>query len=517
MRRARRRPDESGSILPMTALVMVVVIGFTAFASDLGLQRVAARDMQAVADVVALDTARKLPTCTTSTLETAANASLARQRPRLGDASPLVVTPGHLDSTGAFVAGAGTSGCDAVRITAATTVDFAFAPVIGTDSGTASRTAVGARADAAVCFSAGTKAVVLNSSASALGPLLDRVIKVNGLDVVGYTGIVNLKNVQVPLVGLAGALGVGTPQELVGLDVSLQQFTLAVAQVVRNQGDVARATLLESIAARATSLRLPVGKVLAVDTTGRAALTADVNALDLVGAAIVAANGTNALRVDDLGITLPGDLTNANIDLVVIEPPQIACGKVGVKAKSAQVRLDFDTGVNALSLTSASIRMAVRVASGEAELTQISCSAPVRTRIKGTVGLATIGGYRDSGSAELSVKALGLSLVKVGLSAEPYGRHPTVERDFNYPPAPDHREIFGGMSRLILRADVSGLGGLLNPLNVLINPVLNIVNALTGTVDAVVQPVLRLLGMEVNRMDVMMLSRPSCAAVRLAG
>lgn len=513
----RRRHDERGAILPLTALIMVVVVGFTAFATDLGVQRVAARDMQAVADVVALDAARKLPTCTTSTLQAAADASLARQGRRVGTTSPLVVTPGHLSSTGAFVAGAGTNGCDAVQITAATTVDYAFAPVIGTDSGSATRSAVGARSDAAVCFSAGTKAVVLNSSNGALGALLDRVIKVNGLDVLGYAGIVSLKNVQVPLVDLAATLGVGTPQELAALDVTLQDFLLASASVVRNQGDLVRATLLESIAARATGLRVDVGTILAVDTTGRAALTASVNALDLVGGAIVAANGTNALRVDQLGITLPLGLSSSTIDLVITEPPQIACGKVGVKAKSAQVRLDLDTGVNALGLTSAAIRMSVRVASGEAELTQISCSNPQRTRVKGTVGLATVGGYRDSGDAELAVKALGLSLVKVGLSIEPYGRHPTVERDFNYPPAPDHTEIYGGMSRLILRADVSGLGGLLNPLNILINPVLNIVNALTGTVDAILQPVLRLLGMEVNRMDVMMLSKPSCNAVRLAG
>ena len=62
----RRRHDERGAILPLTALIMVIVVGFTAFATDLGVQRVAARDMQAVADVAALDAARKLPTCTRS-------------------------------------------------------------------------------------------------------------------------------------------------------------------------------------------------------------------------------------------------------------------------------------------------------------------------------------------------------------------------------------------------------------------------------------------------------------------
>jgi uncharacterized membrane protein len=491
---------------------MVTVLGFTAFASDLGLQRVAARDMQAVADLVALDTARKLPTCTTSTLQAAANASLARQNRRMGRTSPLVVTPGYLDSTGAFVPGAGASGCDAVRITAATTVDFAFAPVIGTDSGTATRSAVGARADAAVCFSAGTKAVVLDSSASALGPLLDRVIKVNGLDVVGYTGIVNLKNLQVPLVDLAAALGVGSPQELAALDVSLQTFTLAVAKVVRNQGDLVRATLLESIAAKATSLRAKVGKFLAVDSTGRAAMSADVNALDLVGAAILAANGTNALRVDQLGITVPLDLVNANTTLTVIEPPRIACGKVGVKATTAQVRLDIDHGVNAVNLTSASVKMGVEVAQGTAELTAITCTSPQKTTIRGTTGVARVVGYQAVGNAGLTVKLLTLNLAGIKISGD-VGSNTTTQ-DFPYPPAPDLKQHFGGTTRIILKAETTGIIGLLSPL---LNPVLDTVNALTGTLDLLLRPVLALLGIQVGSMDVMMLSKPSCAAVRLAG
>ena len=50
----RRRRDERGAIIPMMAMLLVVLIPSTAIAVDLGMQRVVRRDMQALADVVAL-------------------------------------------------------------------------------------------------------------------------------------------------------------------------------------------------------------------------------------------------------------------------------------------------------------------------------------------------------------------------------------------------------------------------------------------------------------------------------
>lgn len=515
MRRQRR--DERGAILPLTALIMVIVVGFTAFATDLGVQRVAARDMQAVADVAALDAARKLPTCTTSTLQAAADASLARQGRRVGTSSPLVVTPGHLSSTGAFVAGSGTTGCDAVRITAATTVDYAFAPVIGNDSGSATRTAIGTRSDAAVCFSVGTKTLTLSTSGSAIGPILDRVIKVNGLDVVGYTGLVSLKNVQVPLVDLAAALGVGTPQELAALDVSLQTFTLAAASVVRKQGDLVSATLLESIAARATGLRADVSNFLALDTTGNAALSATVNALDLVGASIVAANGTNALRIDQLGLSLPLGLLNANAQIVIVEPPQIACGKAGVTARTAQARVDLETTVGTSLLAYAEISMGVRVGEGTATLSSLQCTGPASVTIAGQTTAARVVGYGGTGSARLTAasllnprKDLPLHLKEV-VAATNAGSH-----TFTYPagaglPTPANH-TFSSSVNFAVEVDNNGLlGGLLSSVT---NFLLTVLNPL---LEGLLTPLLSSLGIKIGTMDVTMLSRPSCNAVRLAG
>ncbi|GAA2074613.1 hypothetical protein GCM10009821_11840 [Aeromicrobium halocynthiae] len=504
--------DERGSILPMTALMVTVVLGFTAFAVDLGLNRVAVRDMQSVADAVALDTARSpaLSTCNATTLTQVANASLTRQPARIGRDQSLQVEPGRIDAAGTFTSAS--TACNAVRITSRTEVDYAFAPVIGTDSGTARRSAIGAQAPASVCFSAGTKALSLNSSASALGPVLDQVIKVNNLDVAGYTGLVDLKDLSVPIGRLTAELGIGTPDEVATTRVTLASFLDAAADVLSTEATataVARATVLRSIAVRAGSRSFLLGDVLALGTTGTSALDASVNALDLVAASIVAANGTNALRVNQLDIALPLDLVNGSTQLHIIEPPQIACGPVGTVARTAQVRIDMAKDIRLLGLETASISMAVGVARGSAELTAVRCESPQRTTVQGTTGLASIQPRENRGNSNITV--LGLSARLVGEVGER-----TDVREFPYPPAPhDLVQQYGGSSRIVIQAEPTGLiSGLLEPID---NTLLDVVNALTGAVDLLVAPVLAALGIRVGTMDVTMLGTPRCNNVRLAG
>lgn len=510
--------DERGSILPMTALMVTVVLGFTAFAVDLGLNRVAVRDMQSVADAVALDTARSpaLASCNGTTLTQVANASLARQPARIGRDQALQVEPGRIDAAGTFTSA--DSGCNAVRITSRTEVDYAFAPVIGTDSGTARRSAIGAQAPASVCFSAGTKALSLNSSASALGPVLDQVIKVNNLDVAGYTGLVNLKDLSIPIGRLTAQLGIGTPEQVATTQVTLAGFLNAAADVLSTESTasaVASATLLRAVAVRAGSRSFLLGDILAVGTTGASALDARVNALDIVAASIVAANGTNAVRVDRLDIAVPLDLVNGSTQLHIIEPPQIACGQIGSTARTAQVRVDIAKDINAIGLTSAGLSVGVEVASGTAELTAVQCAPPQRTTVRGTTGVASVTAREAQGQSSLRVRLLGLPVTDVRLSGQ-VGANTTTQQ-FAYPPSPDHTQQFGSATAITVNADVSGLGGLLNPLNVLINPILNTVSALTGSLDLLLRPVLAAVGIRVGTMDVTMLGTPRCNNVRLAG
>ena len=56
----RTRRDEQGAVLPLVALLIAALVTMTSFAVDLGRARLRARDLQAVADVAALDLSNRL-------------------------------------------------------------------------------------------------------------------------------------------------------------------------------------------------------------------------------------------------------------------------------------------------------------------------------------------------------------------------------------------------------------------------------------------------------------------------
>ena len=524
-RRWQRRPsreDERGAVAVLTALAVVVVLAATAFAVDLGMSRASARDMQAVADAVALDTARWLPSCNATTLQSKANTSLARQGKTIGQDAPLSVVPGHIDSvTKQFVASSNGSGiCDAVKIISSATVDYAFAPVIGTSSGTTSRSAVGTTSPAALCFSAGTRAVVLNTSESALGPLLDNILKLN-LGVGGYSGLVDLKGLDVPLADLDVALKAGTGHGLVDdTNVSLAQLLIAQAAVLQQRGNAVQATVLETIAAQVTGLTVNVTDFLNLDTAGDAGLGAKVNALDFAGTAIIAAatvaNGKNAVNLSSLGISVAG-ISLADAKLTIIEPPVIACGGVGTSASTAQVRLDLRTGVDVGGVAKAAdISLGIQVAQGTATLSALTCatSNPTAT-ISAQTSAANVVGYGGSGDAKLTIVSLLLLKLELGLRGS-VASSSGSSHTFTFPSGnglpQTHR--FGSVVNLNLSIAPDSLLGLGSLLNLVVYPVLALVNA---ALTPVLTGVLALLGIKLGTMDVTALSQPSCDGVRLVG
>lgn len=510
--------------MPMTALLVVVVLGFTAFAVDLGLNRVAARDMQAVADAVALDTARapELSACNQTALTNKANQSLSRQNRRIGRESPLAVTPGRVDAAGQFTAAS--SGCNAVRVTARTEVDFAFAPVIGTDSGQAARSAVGTRGDPTVCFSAGTRTLVLNTSQSALGPLLDLILKVN-LGVGGYDGLVNLKNLSVPLADLAVALDVGTVDGLANAEVSLHDFMLAVAEALPQSGNAVAIGALQAVAVQVKHVNVRLAEILSLGTGAGEGLGVAVNALDLVGAAIVAANGSNAIAANGLDIDL-GPLVRSGISLSVIEPPQIACGGPGTIARSAQIRLNVDTRLLSLGrdldggFSAASVSLGINVARGSAELKTLSCEQPRTATVNGRAGLLTLGAADGGSAAKITLLGLlGGSVLEVRLQGSVGDTPPQASEGlFTFPTggALPPSQSFGSDLSIGLRSAGTTVLGL--PLGWLLDGILTPLLAVVGSaLNDLVGPLLSALGIKHGTTDVSMLGAPTCSSVELVG
>lgn len=589
MRAARR---EDGAAAMMTAILMVVIVGMTSFAVDLGMQRVVRSDMQALADVVALDTARLLDGRTAGqirsgtggsmSLDQARQRSIERNADGLGtvddvtaelvfvDTGPLGQVGPRRQASGALVPVPDGEVPHGVWVSAAGAVQFAFRP----GSGGAQRSAM-AQAQSVACFRLGSVTAGLSAAESAvLNSLLGDALDVSA---VGYSGLAGTK---LTLAGLAAELGVGTAEALVEQsDVRLGDLYLAAARALtREGGDVADVTILQSIAAKVSStLRVDLGTLLDLSTGGAAGLAGQIDALDLVLASALAANGTNALKTGV--IWNEPAISKGEVELVVVETPRMACGPAGAAtASTGQFRLTttipLEPGakVGGLDAVVRPVQLGITVEAGRADgtLTSIRCGDPSVTNpdeiavdvTRTPVSVALDASLRLRGSLSSSELTSGLEalLLRLGITDLLYwllGSLPTIELDITVDigagaasagsfssvtvsnPAVPYTAVgsTGGApvalpTPAIDSADVTGTFRLrkgdrtvtLAKTDVKLGPILDaitkdIVNkslvGLVSNVNAVILPVSRTLGLSLTSADVFALERPACGVPAL--
>ncbi|QYJ04583.1 hypothetical protein KUV85_02580 [Nocardioides panacisoli] len=329
----------------MTAFLLPVLLLACAFVVDLGLQRVARADAQALADIVALDLARELDgreisPAYQSAMEAAAAVSLARNGSVVGgdDHTPVLdVRLGALDADGDFSPMA--SGIPtAVQVVADTGVDFAFAGMTGQGSGTASRSAVGV-SDSAACFQLGSWAATLEPGAAPLfEDLLGQVLGKSVVKAGGWDGLAT-SNLALADIIAADSISVGTVDGLLSLPgLTAGEVYLAMADVLRADGAIAQADVLDAAAVSAIGdVVIDAGELFALSTATDAALATEFNALDLLIGTAFLANGENFFALKPLQAAIPHvGVTSA--ELSIIENPRRACNQD--TAETAQVKLD---------------------------------------------------------------------------------------------------------------------------------------------------------------------------------
>lgn len=416
MPRRRRAEGERGAaaVIMGVGLTLVLVL-IAAFAVDLGMQRTARRDMQALADVVALDLARNLDGRTKSalgsTMDAAMAKSLARNQSTVGDDPDLEWDLGKLED-GVFVSGAGGDVPTAVQVRANTSVDFAFGGVTGVASGDAGRRAVAESVESA-CFRLGSFIASLDSSeGTLLNPLLGGLLSSSlNLSLISYKGLAGANVSLLDLVEL-GDLGVGTVDELLELDnVSIGDLFIAAANVLDSQGKLVEANLLRAIPIGANTPTIDIGDIISAAPTDAAALDAQVNVLDLITGAALIANEGHAVNIPNLGITLPG-LVSTTTSLTVIESPRTKCGRKGTTNETAQIRLRItgtipakNLNVSILGLANVGVvldqtQVSVDIDLGRAiaELVAVTCNASGPDSIKVDLSSAVVGGISVSAS-----------------------------------------------------------------------------------------------------------------------
>lgn len=533
--RQHARPrDERGAILPMVAIMLTVLMVSAAFAVDLGKQRVVRQDMQALADVVALDMVREIRGRTVQAIQadpawqTAIDQSIARNGRTLGDAPQVEVVLGEVDpDTRAFTALTGAVEPNGVRVTAGGEVDFAFVP----GSGGATRTAVAATEPVA-CFRMGSFALGLSAGNS---PLLNALVgDALNLGVLSYDG---LADAEISLLGLATELGAASADELLALpDLSLGQLFLASAEVLeREGGSTADVALLETIATSVPALpAVALADLLAITPGADSALTAGLNVLDLVATSAFLSNGSSFLTIPGLQASLGLSGTNLTSNLQVIQRPQFGCGPVDeAEASTSQVAVDLGGTLasipNILGTTaSATTTIDLDVASADGVLKDVSCGtlspgSPDAMRVDVSDGLVTA-----SVRVNVTLRVLGIPvaggpiIVSTAPPAAPGSASMTFPDLLGY----DTRYTTGSGNIGLTGANVNTSGfvvlGIL-PLGATLGGLLGgvlsaIVNPLVQALDsAVLTPLLDLLGANVSGADVWGVPRPNCDASALRG
>lgn len=385
--------DDRGAVAAIMASTVVVLVLVASFAVDLGVQRVARRDMQSLADVVALDVGRLVNGRTTSqikagqttpftlrSLSETLNRSVARNLPSTLGSKPsncaasggTVSTVGDacvraylvaLNSDGTYPTGAGgvpqeqtaNLAPTGVVVMARTAVGFAFGGIAGIAGGGAERlSVVGTRATA--CFamgsflarvqvagggSAGGEAgTTVNTPVASINAYVNAALGLNaagGATLLGYNG---LANASFSVNQLATALGVGSPTELATTSVTVGQFLQATAMALSQNGDAANAQVVSAIINHTTTSALNtqvlIGNLISLDNNPGAALNTQLNAFSLITSGVLLASGGNLASVPT-GISIGGNQVTSKLTL--IKPAQTGCGGVGAVAMTEQVDL----------------------------------------------------------------------------------------------------------------------------------------------------------------------------------
>ncbi|HUS21246.1 MAG TPA: hypothetical protein VMZ66_04450 [Aeromicrobium sp.] len=533
------RRDERGAIFPMTVLFMGVIVLIASLVIDVGGDRLVRRDMQSMADVIALDVVRQLDGRTaaayagydaagpsTALLATAKNESLARQDSNLADPDTVGVRLAVADkNSGAFVRWASAGDIpNAVRVWTTGSSAFRFLPST-TRRTNLERSALAVMGRPIACISAGATLADLTPQGK-LDTLLGRLLGVDRLTVLDPAGVAAL-GVQVPLLDLAAKLGVGSVDELATVETSAQGFILAMSEVLSSNGNAASVSLFSSIVTHLpNNTSLDVGEILSLDTGNGRAAGLGINAFSLLQSVIMVSNKENFVSIGQSVSSQPEWPTNvpgfpqASIQAKMIEAPQSACGPVGTTARSAQIQVKIRGDLTALGglVASAEIDpLFMTVADGSGTITNITCSGGVRTvsvlanTSVGTVGVNLL--------TELLLK---LTRLKVGApdpAAKPDGAAigSTSSQAMNFtfpegsglPPAQTAGTAFGnlGLSSITpIKIDVTGLpvGGLLDSI---VKPLLNVIDPLVSTY---LSATLTSLGVNLGTVRIQPSGRPSC-------
>lgn len=358
----RPREDRGAAALLLTLVICFVLLPLSALAVDIGKQRIARRDVQAIADTTALDMARILGAGTQPT-DTMATASAARSTGSVGRTPVVSVHVGYVAPTAPFrsdqslgcggeasayndyFARAATSEQrNAVLVVVRTSVDFSLRP----GDGAACRSAIAgvpgsgstAGQAATACYTVGSFAAAVDTrNAALIDPLMRMLAQQTGVfsnsAAVSALSFQGLATSQVDLAQLSAGLRLGSVQELATATVGLHDLYVATLAALVQPRNATSVAALGTLVQTSTSTRASValGRILAIGSGAGAGATSTIDLLDLVGGSLAVVNGTNLASLN-VAASLPG-IANANFQVKLVQGAHQFCGAVGDAATTA--------------------------------------------------------------------------------------------------------------------------------------------------------------------------------------
>jgi uncharacterized membrane protein len=316
----RRTQNERGSVLVVVSVAMVVMIGSTALAVDIGQMTNKNRTLQAVADAVALDSARNLNGQNVGALSATGSSfmnALAESATRNNfSSSNLTVEFGTMSPN--WVPMVNSSDVPtAVRVAARGNTKFAFRP----GSATATRSGTATMQNLAG-FSIGSYLASIPAGGDGiLNALFGDAFHLNA---VSYTGLVNA-NLTLEQIGLNMPVTALSPTELLSTSVGIRDFMLASIAALNAQGNTAAANVLNAMILNASLTgSVKLGDFITVVSGGETAAAEaalDVFQLLTASAFVIEKNSGHALSIPTTSVAIPG------IASITAYPPRIEPAK----------------------------------------------------------------------------------------------------------------------------------------------------------------------------------------------
>ncbi|WP_119271754.1 TadG family pilus assembly protein [Taklimakanibacter deserti] len=403
--------SEHGSVAVISALVMVVMIGFAAIAVDVGSIHFDGRRLQGATDLAALAAASNT-----------ANATQAARSTFTDNGgwtlNAMTVEMGHYDPDPAktlaqrFVVNG--QPINAARVQAKAPSPIYFARIFRSQNVEVAASAIASR-PAEAAFSIGSRLLSLEGGVinAILGQMLGSEVE---LQVMDYR---SLAEADIDLLKFLDELAVeadieaGTYQQVLDADVTAGNILTAMASTARSESEFDAATALQDLAEAISSSTpvdlsrmLDIGKAAnaQIGTSTQYGLAAAVNALQMVNALALVSDGDHQVDVN-LGATIPG-LTKTELSLVIGEPPQgtswITVGEQGAFVRTAQTRLKILAevgGTGLLAGVSIKLPIFIDVAYAEGRLSQITCGL---TPANNSVTVATRPGILNAWIGEVT-------------------------------------------------------------------------------------------------------------------